>query len=592
MEFSELLSSQIFTYLPKNYIQTSQTTPIKEICDNQLVTIFGIVTNVNFMPDMLIAKVSDETGAIDVIYFKYNNFHKIAFRKGHRVLLVGKVKDSKMVHPKIIREEINNGNQFKATYSQKMNKRKLNKMIENINDESDPVPEEIRQKRGIPSLRETARMLHFPQEAYEVKFAKWCMAYRELYDHLSKIVPKYAVSKNPDVLDITQIKQFVKEKFPFKLTQGQQKAIREILQDMTSTTPMRRILFGDVGAGKTEVAIVACAAGAQLGRVMYLCPTEILAIQTYQRVAKALGYLYSVGIYKSDEKKYTYRILVGTHSLLNKKWVGGERIALAVIDEQHKFGVQQRSDLISNETHLLEISATPIPRSYALFLQNIMDVSILETMPYQRKINTVLITNKNEYNEVLEKLDECINNGKQALIIYPAVESETNGLQSVLKKQEYWKKRYGEDKVDILYGGIANKDKILKNFSTGKTKILISTLAAEVGIDIPDLTMCIVVNAERFGLISLHQIRGRLSRRGDESYFYLICKNKNSIERIIHLVNYDNGFDIAEVDMQLRGVGEIGGKKQSGHYFRFFSFKDSDIIEKVKEDLFFNKKIA
>jgi len=406
MEFSKLLSLQIFTYLPKNYIQTSQTTPIKEIRNNQLVTIFGIVTNINFMPDRLIAKVSDETGTIDVIYFKYNNFHKIAFRKGHRILLAGKVKDGKMVHPKIIREEINNSNQLKATYSQKMNKRKLNKMIENINDESDPVPEEIRQKRGIPSLRETARMLHFPQEAYEVKFAKWCMAYRELYDHLSKIVPKYAVSKNPDVLDITQIKQFVKEKFPFKLTQGQQKAIREILQDMTSTTPMRRILFGDVGAGKTEVAIVACAAGAQLGKVMYLCPTEILAIQTYQRVAKALGHLYSVGIYKSDEKKYTYKILVGTHSLLNKKWVGGGRIALAIIDEQHKFGVQQRSDLISNETHLLEISATPIPRSYALFLQNIMDVSILETMPYQRKINTVLITNKNEYNEVLEKLDD------------------------------------------------------------------------------------------------------------------------------------------------------------------------------------------
>jgi len=592
MEFSELLSSQIFTYLPKNYIQTSQITPIGKICDGQFVTISGVVTNVDFMSDKLIAKISDKTGTIEIIFFNYNNFHKIAFRRGYKILLAGKVKDGKMVHPKIVREEINNDNQIKAMYSKKINKRKLNKMIESINDKDDPVPEEIRQKRGIPSLKETARMLHFPKQTYEVKLAKWCMAYRELYDHLSKIVPQYATKKEPDIIDINQIKQFVKDKFAFKLTQDQQKAIREILQDMTSTKPMRRILFGDVGAGKTEVAIVACAAGAQLGRVMYLCPTEILAIQTYQRVAKALGHLYSVGIYKSDEKKYTYKILVGTHSLLNRKWIGGSRIALTIIDEQHKFGVQQRNDLVSNETHLLEISATPIPRSYALFLQNIMDVSILETMPYQRKINTILITNKNEYNEVLEKLDECINNGKQALIIYPAVESENNGLQSVLKKQQYWKKKYGEDKVDILYGDIVNKNEILRNFSSGRTRILVSTLAAEVGIDIPDLTACVVVNAERFGLISLHQIRGRLSRRGDESYFYLICKNRNSIERLIHLVNYDNGFDIAEIDMQLRGMGEIGGERQSGHYFKFFSFKDSDIIEKVKEDLFFNEKIA
>jgi len=580
--FYHLLNSQVFSYLPKEYIYTNQITPIGNAVDGKLATIRGIVSKINCMNGKFSVTVQDKTGEIEVIYFNYNNFHKITFRKGHVVTLAGKVKNKTMIHPKIIREIIETST--KGVYSKKINSRKLKTLINKLNDADDPVPKEIREKRGIPSLKETARMLHFPANAEEVKLAKWSMAYRELYSELSTVSRREKIKKNPDLIEIDKVYQFL-DNLPFKLTQDQEKAIEEILWDILSEHPMRRILIGDVGSGKTEVAIAACIAGAQVGKVAYLCPTEILAYQTYQRLAKALKGIYSVGIYTADIKKYNHRIIVGTHALLNMKWVGGSRVSLVVIDEQHKFGVSQRNKLISEDTHLLEISATPIPRSYALFLQSITDVSILNDMPYKKLIETHLITNRKEYPELIKKIDEELRKGMQALIIYPSVESEKNGMKPVLKAYSFWVERYGEESVGLLYGSVKDKETILKKFSLGKTKVLISTVAAEVGIDIPKLSICIVTNAERFGLTSLHQIRGRLSRRGQKSYFYLICKNGNSKERIKHLIDNDNGFDIAEIDMQMRGSGKMSGEAQSGHYFKFFSFRDTDIIEMVKEDL-------
>lgn len=586
--FSNLISSQIFTYLPKDYIYANQITPIGQVKDNQLTTIRGIVSKINSLNGKLSVTVEDETGKVEVIYFNYNNFHKLTFRKGCVVILAGKVKSQTMIHPKIIKEDINI-QITKGIYSKKINSRKIKKLINSIDDNDDPVPEEIRLKRGIPSLRETARMLHFPANSEEIKIAKWSMSYRELYSELANISRKDKIKKKPDIIDVEKVYQFL-DNLPFKLTNDQEKAIEEILFDIISEHPMRRILVGDVGCGKTEVAIAACIAGAQLGKVAYLCPTEILAYQTYQRLAKALKGIYPVGIYTSEIKKYNYRIIVGTHALLNMKWVGGNRVSLVIVDEQHKFGVNQRNLLVSDNTHLLEISATPIPRSYALFLQSITDVSILNDMPYKKDIETKLITSHREYPTLIKKIDNELKKGNQALIIYPSVESEKNGMKPVLKAYSFWVERYGEEMVGLLYGDIKDKSSVLKKFSLGMTKILISTISAEVGIDIPNLSICIVTNAERFGLTSLHQIRGRLSRRGQKSYFYLICKNLNSIERIKYLIENDNGFDISEVDMKLRGTGQMSGITQSGHYFKFFSFKDTDIIEAVKEDLGIKKQ--
>ena len=230
------------------------------------------------------------------------------------------------------------------------------------------------------------------------------------------------------------------------------------------------------------------------------------------------------------------------------------------------------------------MSATPIPRTYALFVQSIMDVSILNETPFKKDTDTELVIDKKQYGKVISVIESEMAKGNQALIIYPSVESEKNGLKPAVKAYEYWSGKYGES-VGLLHGKIKDKESILRQFSNGNIKLLVSTSAAEVGIDVARLTVCAVANAERFGLVQLHQIRGRVGRRGDKSYFFMICKNEASAERLNGLVLYDNGFDLADVDAKSRGVGHLSGEAQSGHFFQFFNIRDLEIVNFVKEDL-------
>lgn len=583
-----MLTIPPFNNPPLSYENYTSITPISDALKSQgEYLIRGVVTYVS-ASKVLSAIVRDNTGSVNVTFYHYVKYHTMNIQKGHTVNLYGAVSNGRMIHPRIV-PDIDIGT-IKAYYSKGIRASKMLSAIEDVTSANDPVPAHILRQRGLPDIKETFRMLHFPKSYDEIELARWRLAYTELYAALSEIVSSQNVVGISIPYDDSDIEQFMLS-FPFDLTPGQVTAIFDILNDMRANYPMRRFLVGDVGSGKTEVATVAAYAAVRAGyRVLYMCPTEILTIQTYHRLAKALAGTAYVALYTADEKvkKATPDVIVGTHALLYTGWQY-HNIGLVIIDEQHKFGVSQRQKVLTHpECNLLEISATPIPRSYALFVQDVMNVSLLDDVPYRRNTHTEVIygAHKTGYRKVIETVREEIRRGNQAMIVYPSVESERCNMKPAKKAYEYWKAVFGEENTGLLYGAVDEKENILGNFRNGKTKILVTTSAAEVGIDIPGLTACVVVNAERFGLSQLHQIRGRVGRRGDRSYFFLITKNIHSIERLKHLEQYTSGFDIADIDAGKRGVGILNGEAQAGHFFKYFSFvRDVDVAAAVKEDI-------
>lgn len=574
-------SAYLYEHLPKTYRDYRAITPIAKAGSSTCV-IRGVVSHLT-ATDKLVVEVKDSSGSVTVIFLKYNRYHTAFLRVNKWVVLSGKVEDGKMFHPKILApDEIG---AIKAVHSGRVNKKAIMKAIDSA-DSDDPVPYDVIEKRKLPTLGETFRMVYFPKDTSEIERARKRLAYTELYAEMKSIKDHRCKEGVALTFNESEVDDFILS-LPFDLTTGQYLAIYDILQDLKSKTPMRRLVIGDVGSGKTEVATVAIYAALKTGcRVLYLCPTEILAIQTYHRLAKAFAGFAYVALHTASEKvkQAAPDIFVGTHALLYKDW-GHHNVGLVVVDEQHKFGVRQRQNLVPYpECNLLEMSATPIPRSYALTMQNLMDISVIDELPVSRNVATEVITNKQDYERVLSVVNDEIKAGNQALIVYPSVESERANMRAAVKAFEYWRSVFG-DKVDLMYGQLKDKESVLRKFMNGETRVLVSTSAVEVGIDVSRLTVCVVVNAERFGLAQLHQIRGRVGRRGGKSYFFAICKNTASIDRLRHLEAIDNGFDLADIDLMIRGFGQFSGEIQTGHFFRFFKLTDFDISEAVKEDL-------
>lgn len=584
-----LLSMEYLSFLiensPKSYFNTKIITPISKANGNCIVQ--GVVTYIVLKDKILMARLRDNTGELKVIFFSYSQYHAMHFKRGRGVTLAGKIENGEMIHPKILSPE--DVGVIKPILKKGITVRKIAKAIQNLNDEDDPLPPEILLKRGLPGLRETFTMLYFPNSIEDVELAKWRLAYTELYTQLCSFIEHQDIDGIALNFSQEAVQNFV-SRFPFTLTKSQYKAVEEILADLKAGYPMRRILVGDVGSGKTEVAMVASFATVNAEyRVLYLCPNEILAIQTYHRLAKTFAGTAYVALYTANEKlkKAKPDIVVGTHALLYNSWQY-HKIGLVIIDEQHKFGVNQRKRLLPYKgCNLLEMSATPIPRSYALFLQSITDVSILDELPFTRDVETKVISmiNKEDYKNVIKVILDKVREGNQALIIYPSVESEKANMRAATKAYKFWTSIFPEDTVGLLYGKADEKETLLKRFINGEIKVLVSTSAAEVGIDVPGLTVCAVANAERFGLAQLHQIRGRVGRRGCKGYFFLVCKNKNSINRLKPLETTESGFDIAEEDTKSRGFGILNGNAQSGYFFRFFTLYDIDISTMVMDDL-------
>lgn len=470
------------------------------------------------------------------------------------------------------------------------------------------LPESIIAREHFMSRAQAIGTMHFPKELSEVVAARERLAFEELFQlllasQLNKLENQklhgFAIPFEPET-----IKQFVQQ-LPFSLTDAQRRAAWDILQDFESSTPMNRLLQGDVGSGKTVVAGMAARQAASHGyQTALLAPTEILAIQH----AKTLDDLLSpfgvtvgllTGHVKGAARKELYAriesgevdVVVGTHAIIQEKVVF-HNLGFVVIDEQHRFGVDQRQKLLNKSgilPHLLAMTATPIPRSLALTVYGELDVSVLNQRPKGRLPIKTQIISPVSRPKAYEAIDKQIAEGHQAYVICSLIaESTENDRKSVEAEYKRLKNSiFGHRSIGLLHGKMkpAEKEQVMQDFKDKKYDILVSTTVVEVGVDVPNATVIMIEDAEQFGLAQLHQLRGRVGRNELQSYCYLMMGTTNKpSERLRELEKSNDGFYLAEVDMTLRGPGEIYGKRQSGALnLQIATLADTELIAKAQK---------
>lgn len=572
-----------------------------------------------------------ETNA--VVYYIKKNFTKISFRAnssgipfnvvifnraflkpnltvGKNVTLIGKYDSKKnLFTASDIKFNIKNGDiepiyhltsGITSSTIHKFVKSALNTQIE------DNLPSSITKDYNFLSKKEAINKIHFPENANDIKQAKIRLIYEELFDFSFKMNFLNKRNKGGKGLPHTFKKEDIDlliKSLPFNLTEDQKKSLDEILNDMQSDKRMNRILLGDVGSGKTIISAISAYASFLSGyQSALMAPTEILAIQHYNSIKKILEPFKMVvdvitGSMSAAEKKAAYKrlanheidLLIGTHAILNDSTVFA-KLGLVITDEQHRFGVNQRNILQkkSEAPDILYLSATPIPRTYALTIYGDLDISMIKSKPNGRKEIITKVKTEKEIKDVLSAMLEEIKNGHQIYIVSPLVEQNDElDLKSVNFLKEKIDLAFNNQvRSEIVHGKLkqANKDAIMNDFKLNKIKILISTTVIEVGIDVPNATMIVIFNAERFGLASLHQLRGRVGRSDLQSYCYLISNTDN--QRLTVMEESNDGFYISEKDFEMRGHGDLFGTRQSGDMkFTLANLKnDYKILVQAKND--------
>ena len=476
-----------------------------------------------------------------------------------------------------------------------------------VEREAEILPAELISKRKLLSAPQALKAIHFPNSLAELKNAQTRLAYEEFLLLATAWGIKRTQTRILSKDYSYQIKRTLltpfREQMGFEFTNSQKKVINEIFKDMCSPRPMNRLLQGDVGSGKTVVALCAMLLAVENGyQAALMAPTEILAEQHFLTFKRLLvGLNVNIAVLTSSTKTAARKkilkeladgkinILVGTHAVIQEE-VHFRNLRLAVIDEQHRFGVKQRSRLKEKtaKLDLLTMTATPIPRTLALAFYGDLEVSTLNELPPGRQpIRTETATSKLAYDRVREEIQK----GRQAYIVFPLIEeSEKISAKAVTEEFEKLKKVFPEFRLAILHGQMsqAEKETVMGDFAAHKTDLLVATPVIEVGIDVKNATVMVIENAERFGLASLHQLRGRVGRGEHESYCILVPQHAGSVakERVDIICATRDGFKIGERDMQLRGPGEILGTRQSGE-FEFKAgdiFKDKDILYWAIED--------
>lgn len=471
----------------------------------------------------------------------------------------------------------------------------------------DKVPLKYKDKYNFIDKDLAIKKIHFPSSVQDIKEAKKRLIYEELFEFSFKmnILNNGATSKRgiPKNIKEAKIKKFI-DSLPFSLTDDQQKAVEEILDDLKKDTRGNRLILGDVGSGKTVVATVAMYANFLAGyKSALMAPTEILAMQHYfgiQKLLEPLGIRVDIatGSMTKREKNALYKrvannevdILIGTHALLNEE-IKFNKLGLVITDEQHRFGVNQRSVLQNKDVmpDVLYLSATPIPRTYAMTIYGDLDISMIKSKPNGRKEIITSLIKESQIKEALYKILEEIKKGHQVYIVSPLVnQNDELDISSVTLLKERITKAYkGLIKTEIIHGKMkqAEKETIMNDFKNNIIKILISTTVIEVGIDVPNATMMVIFNAERFGLATLHQLRGRVGRSELQSYCILI--SNQDAKRLEVMVESNDGFYISEKDFELRGHGDLFGTRQSGDMaFKLSDLRDNyDILSNARNDV-------
>lgn len=474
---------------------------------------------------------------------------------------------------------------------------------------SDNIPNYLNEKYKLLTKCDAIRKIHQPKTINDIKKSELKLIYEELFTYMFKINYLKGINKIskglPKEFNDNDIQDFLSS-LNFLLTKDQLSTIEDILKDMKESKRMNRLVLGDVGSGKTIVAIVAILANFLSGyQSTFMAPTEILAKQHYESIKEYfkeydINISLLTGSLTKKQKENIYNqitdgeidLVIGTHALLNDN-LNFKNLGLVITDEQHRFGVNQRNLLqnkgLNGEADVLYLSATPIPRTYALTIYGDLDLSQIKTKPNIRKEIITKIADEKNIKEVLLKMYEELKLNHQIFVVSPLIEQNDElNLNSVMELKEKLNKAFNNKvRIEILHGKLKQKEKdeLMKGFAENKINILISTTVIEVGIDIPNATMMVIYNAERFGLATLHQLRGRVGRSGIQSYCYLVTNSFNN-ERLKVMEESSDGFYIAEKDFEQRGQGDLFGVKQSGDMsFKIANLKrDFNILSQANID--------
>jgi len=644
---AELLKSELnietfedlLYHFPYRYIDRTRFYRISEI-SSQLpyIQIRGYITKVDILgtkyKKRMVAEFKDDTGKIELVWFRGISWIRESLKSGREYVVFGKPnlhgRQLNLVHPELEESEkfdkqLSSGLRAMYSTTEKLKKnhitsRTIQKLISNLYSKQGPVfPEtltrSILDKINVPSLENAVFNLHYPLDMKSLERSQYRLKFEELF-FIQLNILKQKLSREthfqgllfPKVGD--HLNEFYRNQLPFSLTDAQKRVLKEIRKDMGSGKQMNRLLQGDVGSGKTLVALMAILIALDNGyQGCIMAPTEILAKQHFETLGKMLGKMevrtgLLTGSSKKKERLVLHEkliegeldILVGTHALLEES-VKFRNLGLCVIDEQHRFGVAQRARLWKKNLqppHVLVMTATPIPRTLAMTLYGDLDVSVIDELPPGRKpVKTVAYTDSKRLR-LHGFMKEQIALGLQVYVVFPLIkESEKMDYKDL--EDGYFSIRQAfpspDYAVSMVHGKLKTDDKDfeMKRFIEKKTHIMVATTVIEVGVDIPNASVMVIESAERFGLSQLHQLRGRVGRGADQSYCILMTADKLGEDagmRIDTMVRTNDGFEIAEADLKLRGPGDIEGTQQSGIPFELKIAnlgKDGQILQYARQ---------
>ena len=632
----------LLSYAPFRYEDRSNVKPIAELAPGEMATVIAEVRTTNLAQfkrrqlGLFEATFRDSSGVPLLARWFHAGYLADVIAPGQRIALYGKVEyDSynrslSMLHPEFeILGESEEGEaslhagrvvpiyEAAGKITTRVFRNVIHQALETLAPLPDPLPAALRERLKLPERWSAIRSLHFPGPEEDLRLLNafrspgqsrlifeeffWLECGLALKRDQARLRPGIAFELND------RVRQRVKQMLPFKPTAAQKRALAEIAGDMQSPAPMHRLLQGDVGSGKTLVAAEAAVIALENGyQVAVLAPTEILAAQHYfslKEIFSRLGYSIALltGSLRSRAKSQLKRALeegliqiaVGTHALIEED-VQFHRLGLAIVDEQHRFGVMQRLKFIGKgcSPDVLVMTATPIPRTLALTIYGDMDVSVIDELPPGRKPIVTQHVAEERLEQVWSFLKRQVDEGRQAYVVYPAIEeSETQDVKAAEKMHRHLSKEvFPSLAVGLLHGRLPAEEKEagMERFKRGETKILVSTSVIEVGIDVANATVMVIEQAERFGLAQLHQLRGRVGRGAAQSYCILVTAKLNDAarERIRTMTESTDGFYIAEMDLKLRGPGEFFGTRQSGlPTLRIANIvRDTEVLEEARRE--------
>lgn len=626
----------LMEYFPKSYMTRRVNPSLFESTVGDMIAFTALISWVDLRPTksgskILNVGVSDTKITLVCTWFRFPPHYEQLFKPGQSVWLSGTLSEHdgqlQLLHPdfELIADQEEELDFWKTReilpvygltdkLSQKMLRNLIYKIFELFAAQiSERLPQELLDRYQYPVRKVALQKMHFGTDLGEIEQVRRRFAYEELFfSQLMWARHRYYHIKAEDGIvfeNKDRLKKLLWEKLPFKLTSAQIKVIREIFADMCSARQMSRMVQGDVGSGKTIVSLFAMLLAVDNGyQAALMAPTEILAEQHYQNISKLMeGLPVKVGLLKGGNYKGKAQIkkdiaeseldiVIGTHALLQDDTIFN-KLGFVAVDEQHRFGVEQRAKLArkSSRPDLLYLSATPIPRSLSMTVYGDLELSIIDELPPNRKAIQTFVRQEGKIDTVYNEVRKELIAGRQVYIVCPLVEeSEKISLLDAERLYKYIStKIYPEYSTALLHGKMParDKDRIMLAFKTGETRILVSTTVIEVGVDVPNATVMIVEHAERFGLAQLHQLRGRVGRGASQSYCYLIQHFPISAvarERLSTMNKTTDGFVIAEKDLELRGPGEFFGTEQSGMpRFKFASIiKDQLLLRQARDDAF------